>query len=260
MSKNTLVLVHGFLGSSLNWGPIVSRLQQDLSLKDTWTFRTVDLLWHGKRRGPEEPGLCTLMTMVRDFEEQIQDLNSFVGLGHSFGLRPLLKLSSLKPDKVLSIIAEDSSPEISDQGLKELTKIFNEIPVPFPNREAAKKFLDSMFATDPTMARFLLSNIRESAEGQHGWRFQSNALKWILSDSHHNPLWKEWASYQNPMYIVKGDNEKSFIKKDILERCLNSRAGLITEVYEIPQSGHWVHSEQPDLFAQCLSKILKKID
>ncbi len=89
-----LILVHGFLGSSLNWGPVLGKLRAHVGLKD-WNFSAVDLLGHAYR--PVDDKSRTALGI----DEVSEDLNlqvppgSFYALGHSFGLRPLLRFGRL---------------------------------------------------------------------------------------------------------------------------------------------------------------------
>jgi esterase len=257
--SQTLVLVHGFLGSAANWGPIVHRLKQDPEAHK-WKIVVPELLGHGLRgrQGVTAGSLFTLEEMARDLDAQIPP-GPIVALGHSFGLRPLLKLSSMLPDRIKAIIAEDASPVLSDPGYAEIRRIFDEVKVPFASREEAREALDQLFGKGAVLSRFLFSNIRERSQGQHEWRFDRESLTRLLEEARREPLWKEWADFAGPLFLIAG-GESSYLNKDRLAECRSQRGQKPFQVIQIPQSGHWVHSEQPDIFVQELSKILKTLN
>ncbi|MBS1983004.1 MAG: alpha/beta hydrolase [Bdellovibrionales bacterium] len=251
-----LVLVHGFLGSAINWGPIVSRLKQDPFTRD-WDVRAVELLGHGRRGLEALPRPLTQDAVAEDLERQLPD-GPMIAVGHSFGLRPLLKIAGRHPEKFLRLIAEDSSPVLSGPGLAQLLLIFDGIETPFATREAAKLKLDSLFGAESAMAKFLLSNIREIREGVHDWRFQRDALRELLLDARDHALWTDWERYSGPISMILGANS-DYVPAVRLEECLRRRPGKVTEAVHVPNAGHWVHSEQPAQFIQELVSILKRV-
>ena len=246
-----VVFIHGFLGSAANWGPILHRLRQD-PRSTSWELVAVDLLGHGRRSHTDQP--ITLKSIVDDLQSQIPD-GPFVGVGHSFGLRPLLKLADRDPGRVHRIVAEDSSPALSRQGAEELTQIFRQTPVPFSSRELARAHLDATWGEGSKMSRFLLSNIREQSAEVHTWRFDAPKLAALLEESIEESLWTEWARYPGRVSMILGGSS-SFVTAERLEECLAKRAGKALEVVKIAGAGHWVHSDQPAAFVEQLIGII----
>lgn len=258
MSK-TLVLVHGFMGSALNWGPILTRLRSRPELRD-WNFVVPDLLGHGGRRGQDALNYETLshQKLVEDLKSQIPDGPDLVVLGHSFGLRPLLSLAT-DPKfsaRIKALIVEDASPEITPDNAQRLREILSKVPVPFASRGVAKESIDALFRDDPRLAAFLFSNIRKAADGTQDWRFDKPGLLGLLEEAEKSPLWSEWSKYSGPVYVIRGE-QSEHLTPARLQRALEARRGLTTQVIQIPQSGHWIHSDQPDVFTEELIKILK---
>lgn len=250
-----LVLVHGYLGSALNWGPIISRLRADSFMAD-WTIKAVDMLGHAYR--PLDPARThlTLDELTHDLMTQIPD-GDFVALGHSFGLRPLLRMTHLYPDRIKGLIVEDSSPELSGKSFEFLRDVVEATPVPFKDREESRRYFDGRFASQPTLSRFLQSNVRPGPDNLLRWRFNAPALRDLLEEAARSPMWEEWSAYTGPVQMIIGENS-DYTNPVLRDRCVKSRVGP-TEIEIIPQSGHWVHSDQPELFTQSLIKILKAL-
>ncbi len=250
-----LVLVHGLLGSSLNWGPILTRLRSTPELSN-WTFTAVDLLGHAYRQVPAEKLDISMDEMADDLLAQFPP-GPVVALGHSFGLRPLLEITSRYPDRLTAIIAEDSGPEIKPSSFEFLRKVFDQTPVPFSSRETAKEFFEKTFGVGSALARFLLSNIQEKSPANHNWRFAHGPLRALLERVAHSNQWREWEAFEGPIYMIRGELS-DFISSEGAAECIARRKAKVTELYQINQSGHWVHSEQAGAFTECLIKVLKK--
>jgi pimeloyl-ACP methyl ester carboxylesterase len=254
-----LVLVHGFLGSALNWSPVVYKLKRHpLWQNDQWEITVPELLGHGRRIEKGEVEQINLKSVTEDLLSQIPP-GPFFALGHSFGLRPLLLITRMEPGRIQALIAEDSSPVISERGRADIDEILTRIPVPFASRDAAKDWLDRHYGPSSSMSRFLLSHIRETNPGQHSWRFNAPKLKALIDEAHNTSAWGEWAQYPGPLGMILG-GQSSFVPSSRLQECIDVRAGKRTEVVQIEQSGHWVHSDQPDLFVEALIKMVRDFE
>ncbi len=251
--KLSVILAHGFLGSSLNWGPVLNRLKSFSDFRDV-EFFVPDLLGHGKRAGETLPSPLHLKDVALDLKNQLPHLGPWIGVGHSFGLRPLLYLSAENPNLFSKIVAEDSSPVLSGPGLQQLFDIFEKIPVPFVSRDEAKGFLDLRYGQQTALSKFLLSNIRETNEG-YTWRFQRSSLRELLIDCRDHELWSQWAAFQGPMHMILGDRS-DYVSQERLNLCELSRKGKITTREKISNAGHWVHSDQPEAFSVALRRAL----
>lgn len=248
-----LVCVHGFLGSSLNWGPVTNRLKATFG--DALSITAVDLLGHGRRAGEPVPRPLTLEAVTDDFEKQLPP-GPLIGLGHSFGLRPLLLFAERHPERVPALIIEDSSPVLSDAGFDQLRQIFVEIRLPAASREEAKAEIEKFFGPGTAMSRFLLSNVRETEDGKQDWRFAKDALWELLSEAQVQNLWREWERYAGPLYMILGENSKH-VGPVVAKECVTRRRGKPTEEIWVSGAGHWVHADQLEVFVREVSTILR---
>lgn len=248
-----VVFVHGFLGSSLNWGPVINKLRPVLDAATE--LLAVDLLGHGAR--PKLEGPLNLASIAQDLLGQIPP-GPFVGVGHSFGLRPLLQIATDHPGRVQAIVVEDSSPVLSSQGYDEIRSIFERIPVPFLTRDEARASLEQHFGDGSRMSRFLLAQIRERSDG-HTWRFDLKGLREVLEEAHRKDMWAEWEAFAGPISMILGEVPLSFVSDQRLAECIARRAQRPTAAQRIPQSGHWVHADQPVAFVNSLGQILKNL-
>jgi esterase len=256
-SRN-LVLVHGFLGSALNWGPVLTSLRRAPEMAG-WQFLAVDLLGHGGRRssplGPYDH--LTLDRVAEDLWLQCAGKAPFVALGHSFGLRPLLRLSAHHPGAIERLIVEDSSPIVDQPNFQNLNRILTDTPVPFTTRTEAQ---DYFLKTYPgKMGAFLLSNIRQNPDsGLYDWRFDFQGLSELLRDSYEHPQWKEWEALSIPIDLIRGAHS-DFLSRERCEEMIK-RSKVPVRFQEVKAAGHWIHSDNVDDFVGALIKILNSSD
>jgi esterase len=254
-----VVFVHGFMGSALNWGPVLTALRRS-DLKDRYKFHAVDLLGHGGRRSSPlgEYETLTLDWVSRDLFEQTKALGPIVAVGHSFGFRPLLRLSKLHPELISEMIVEDSSPQVDLNNYTFLKSILETTPAFFRSRDEALAFFQEKYPGK--LGAFLLSNIRQdpSDTSKYSWRFDAQGLQEVLDDSFQNPQWTEWENFRGRAYILRGQNS-DFLTSERMSEML-SRRSVPTHHTEIANAGHWIHSDQVDMFAKIMVQILSSWD
>lgn len=249
MTAPTLFLLHGFMGSSLNWGPLSARLKKRPELEG-WQIKAGDMLGHGGRRGEDALAYSELTheILVEDLKRQLPD-GPYVAMGHSFGIRPLLSIAGEEQGrgKMKALFVEDASPEITGEARGRLRGIVEKVPVPFEDRQSAKASIDSLFPDDPVLANFLFSNIRKQEDGLQSWRFDKDGLLKLLDESFNQPLWEEWSNWSGPTWIFRGELS-DHLTEERLQRALERGPGGTCEVVKVANSGHWIHSEQPESF------------
>ncbi len=249
-----LVFIHGFLGSSLNWGPTIHRLKKAQSegfVSKDWAFSAVDLLGHGARKAPPEVKLDLNIT-VDDLEKQLPK-SPFYVVAHSFGLRPALAYAKRYPTQIKALIVEDAAPELSQFGYQFLKKIFTQTPEEFSSRQEAKQYFDTEYGENSAMSRFLLSQIREKENKKLSWRFRVEQMLGLLEESFTLPLWEEWQSFDAPIVLIVGENS-NYMNEERVAKSIQLRHGKPIKTHQISQCGHWVHSEQLEQFCQIVIK------
>ena len=110
------------------------------------------------------------------------------------------------------------------------------------------------YVSDPDIRSFLLQNLRRDDSASNGWRWQMNLE--LLGD--HLSEMGDWPDldaepYQGPVLWVAGA-ESPYVQPEYAAamRALFPRVQLIT----IKEAGHWVHSEQPQVFLAIMRRFL----
>ena len=111
------------------------------------------------------------------------------------------------------------------------------------------------YVSDPAIRSFLLQNLRrEFSPSGEGWRWQMN-LELLGDHLDEVGAWPEpdVQPYQGPVLWLAGATSR-YIRPEyaVAMRALFPRTQLVT----IKGAGHWVHSEQPQVFLATMRRFL----
>lgn len=240
------VFIHGLMGFGGNWRKIVS------GLESTERVLVFDQRGHGRSQKPET-GYAP-----EDYSEDIFKITSelgwdqFILVGHSMGGRNVLNFAYRYPEKIIRLVVEDIGPEASPQAVEYYEKLLGVVPTPFPNRAAAREFFQKDFLKlaqsrekAEVLAQFFYANIEDQVDGTADWRFSKRGILESVRAGRVQERWHEVEGLKNPTLWIRGAESREF-SHESFERVLKSNP--VIKGVEIPNAGHWVHSEQPALF------------
>lgn len=247
------VFIHGLMGFLNNWKKITS------SLKTTSECLVYDQRGHGRSFKPDS-GYAP-----EDYARDLYELTEALGwhkfhlVGHSMGGRNALVFANLYPEKVEKLIIEDIGPESNPNASLYYENLLGLIPTPFESREVARKFFHEDFiekavTKDPpaVLGAFFYANLVE-VDGKWDWRFFKKGILESVLAGRDRDRWQEVENLKIPTLWLRGENSKEFSRENF-ERVLSSNK-LIQGV-EIPEAGHWIHSEKPSEFTEALRNFV----
>lgn len=249
-----LVFLHGLMGFSSNWQRVIKGFESNFQIL------VYDQRGHGRSFKPDHG--YSPEDYASDLEKILKELHwDRVNLvGHSMGGRNALCFAALHPEAIEKLVIEDISPDFSSAAISNIRKIINSVPAPFSSRDAAKHFFEFEFAdrlkdiTDSAaLAPFLQANLTALEDGRMSWRFSKKAILESLESGRAQSRWAEWESLQMPTLLVRGDRSTD-LSQSTYEAMLAANKNV--EGIVIPESGHWVHFDQPDLFIKKLQEFL----
>jgi pimeloyl-ACP methyl ester carboxylesterase len=258
MKTCSLVFLHGFLGSSLNWGRILTALKQRKAF-EALPMMAVDLLWHSRNPGANASLPDLHAELTEDFLRQIAGLPPpYICVAHSFGLRPLILATENRGAAEFPLwIVEDSSPGLSEAGYKQLRDILLDPGLPFESRKQASLHFHARHPGSPEMAQFLMTNLSQDAEGKWNWRFNQAMLLELLEEAKHRPLWESFADYSGEIHLLYGERSH-VVLPEALEKMRLHRQAKQLALYHFRQSAHWLHHEESEYFAKTVESIVDK--
>lgn len=241
-----VVFLHGLFGQGRNWTTIAK------TIADRHRATLVDLPNHGRSEWTDRVDYVDMAEAVAG----LLDVSDPVDLvGHSMGGKTAMLLALRHPELVARLLVADISP-VAYAGGSEFSGYVAALRgldlAAIHERGDADRMLAEAVPSESVRA-FLLQNLRRDGQG---WRWQPN-LEVIGRDLGVLSGWPEEAAaaapYQGPTLWVAGERS-DYVRPAYADRM----ARLFPHVRKvvIKDAGHWVHSEQPEIFLGILRRFL----
>jgi esterase len=255
-----LVFLHGVMGFALNFRRIAKAFENE------YQVLVYDQRGHGRSfhpthgYGPED--------YAGDLAKILDELGweKIRLVGHSMGGRAALRFASDYPERLTQLVIEDIGPSMANQRESLVTKMIDATPVPFASKKEAKAWFDhdfmELFKEQRKVAglsAYLYSNITENEQKQAVFRFYEPGIRESVAlgrdPQREIEGWKQIESLMVDTLLIRGEFSQD-LPRETYDRILaiNSRI----EGVEIAESGHWVHSDQPDIFIEQLRSFFDK--
>ena len=250
-----LVILHGLYGASDNWLSIAKKLEE------RFTIYIPDLRNHG----------LSPHTSTHTYEDMSEDLHAFFNdhsilkatlLGHSMGGKLAMLFASEYPEFITGLIIADIAPKNYNSEERPFKTVMQHELILGLMEElnlqtvSSRKEIDFFLADklkESTLRQFLIKNIHRNKEGYFEWKINVPVLKHALN-SITSDVNSEWFADRKPILnypvtFIRGLKSDYITDEDIpLIRDIYPEARVI----DIPDAGHWLHAEQPELFVQAV--------
>jgi pimeloyl-ACP methyl ester carboxylesterase len=258
-----VVFVHGLFGQGRNWTSIAKVLAEERRVT------LLDLPNHGHSPWTETADYLDMARMVAGECAVFGEPVTLVG--HSMGGKVAMTLALHRPELLRALVVVDVAPvEYPVRGGR--TDDPDEEASPFAGyieamrsmdlsavetREDADVALRGAVRSDMVRA-FLLQSLVRSGDAEHGWRWRLNLelLERDLEQLRGFPEPPAGATYDGPVLWIAGADSTYVLPED---RERMDRLFPSTRLVRIKNAGHWVHSEQPEIFTATLRRFLESI-
>ncbi len=260
-----VVFVHGLFGQGKNWTTIAK------GLSDAHRVTLIDLPNHGHSPWTDR---VHYLDMVEMLVTELEHLGEPVTLvGHSMGGKVAMQLALRRPELLRALVVVDIAPvEYPLQGGR--TDDPDEEATPFAAFIEAMRAMDldelttrddadaALKAAVPSrMVRsFLLQSlVREGvgADGSWRWRLNLELLERDLGELRGFPDPPPGATFDGPVLWIAGANSSYVLDED---RPHMDALFPTTRLVRIKNAGHWVHSQQPEIFLTTLRLFLQRVE
>lgn len=256
-----VVFVHGLFGQGKNWTTIAK------GLADRHRVTLLDLPNHGSSPWTER---VDYLDMAERLAAELRALDEPVTLvGHSMGGKVSMQLALRHPDLLRALVVVDVAPsDYPERGAR--TDDPDEEATPFAGYIAGMRALDldtlqtrddadaALQAAVPSrMVRsFLLQSLVRDGNGWR-WRLNLEALARDLGRLRGFPAPPSGATFDGPVLWIAGANSTYVLPED---RARMDELFPATRLVKVKNAGHWVHSEQPEVFAETLRRFLDAVE
>jgi len=242
-----VVFLHGLFGQGRNWTQIAK------ALADGNRVTLVDLPHHGRSPWRDD---FDYLSVADDVAALLDEHDPVSLVGHSLGGKVAMLVALRHPEFVARLCVVDVSP-VTYPSAREFSGYIAAMKDLDLARIATRDDADQALAAavpQATVRAFLLQNLRRDGSG---WRWQMN-LDVLGRDLAEIGGWPGERldgipPYQGPVLWVAGQNS-AYVQDDYAEAMdqLFPRNRRVT----IKGAGHWVHSEQPEIFLEVLRRFL----
>lgn len=240
-----LIIMHGLFGMLDNWQSFGKAIAQK-----GFEVHLLDMRNHGKTEHSLE---FNYQIMADDLEEYLDDngIEAAHILGHSMGGKVAMVFATENEERTKSLIVVDIAPKAYPvhhqeiiNGLKSLD--FNILK----SRSEATSAL-SKHISNASVQQFLLKSLYWVEKGQLALRFNLPVIEANI-EMVGESLFDD-AIYDGPTLFIDGGSS-NYIKPT--DQPLITRHFPKAIINTIPDSGHWVHAEQPVLFYKAVEEFI----
>lgn len=245
-SGKPLLILHGFLGMSDNWKTLGVQFAAD-----GFEVHLLDLRNHGRSFHSEE---FSYALMVQDVFEYCQgnNLKSVNILGHSMGGKTAMLFATTYPEMVDKLIVADIGPKFYPQHHQTILAGLNAVDFSKkPSRSEVEEIL-AQHITDFGTRQFLMKGLYWKEPGQLAFRF--NLVVFNRKMDEIGVALAENAVFVKSTLFIRGGNSNYVLDSD-MENIKQHFPDSVLET--IPNAGHWLHAENPQLFHQMVFSFLK---
>jgi pimeloyl-ACP methyl ester carboxylesterase len=245
-SGEYVILLHGLMSRATNW------YETALWLRERYHVIGFDQRGHGRSEKPDIN--YSREIMIEDIAITMKELgihNSII-IGHSMGGSTAWGLAVMHPELVKALIIEDKSAQaLPKEALEDWVEFFKSWPVPFSCLKEARQFFGNLH---PTYADHFIEFLEEKELGYYPI-FKIEHLLKLLSLRVEKSRWDEMEQIKCPTLIIKGGD--SSFQRDHAKKM--SKLIKNCQLIEIPNAGHVVHDDQPELFRNAVGNFLSEL-
>lgn len=244
-SGEPLVILHGLFGNQANWG------QHAKIFANTFSVYGIDHRNHGRSDWDDN---MTYEVMANDVREtmKLHSIENANIIGHSMGGKIAMQVALTWPHLVNRMVLVDIAPV-------KYTPHHNQIfaGLEFLNLDMIDSRMDADevladFVPEKSIRDFLLANLLKDEEGSFYWRMNLDAIKKCYPNL--VDAIKSENTFDKEVLFMKGGKSDYILKKyekDIMKYFPKA------SITEFKTAGHWLHTEQPELFQSTVYKFLK---
>ncbi len=234
------VILHGFLGMGDNWKTLGRRFAEH-----GYEVHLVDQRNHGRSPQSTEFSYALMAEDLKEYCDDHEIGDDLILLGHSMGGKTAIKFAVTYPKRVSRLIIADIAPRYYAPHHQEILNGLTQLQATETARRSrgdADDFLAN-YIPDWGTRQFLLKNLYWEKDKTLALRMNLPVLakaEEIIGES-----LDENECYEGKTLFLKGS--KSEYVQDDDAQLIHDRFRE-SKIVTIPEAGHWLHAENPEIF------------
>ncbi|MBS9768763.1 MAG: alpha/beta fold hydrolase [Flavobacteriaceae bacterium] len=236
-----IVILHGLYGSSDNWFTIGKALAEK-----GFAVHLIDQRNHGRSPHSDEHNYTAL---VADLKEYLTDhnLTEIALLGHSMGGKTAMLFTLTYPEIVKKLIVVDIAPKFYPKNYDNHLYILDTMLKVNLAKASTRKDIAKMltpYIKKKSVVQLIMKNLSRDKVNNFEWKINIKALAQNLDDITGGTDGWDNKNCTVPALFLRGENSDYLSLEDDF---LIKKSFKNMELTTIPNAGHWVHAEQPEL-------------
>lgn len=241
-----LLILHGFLGMSDNWKTLGTQFA-DLG----YQVHMLDLRNHGRSFHSDAFNYEVMMEDVVAYCK-FHNLTSIAIIGHSMGGKIAMFLATSHPELVDKLIVADIGPKYYKPHHQDILEGLNAVDFSQkPDRNQVEDVLKK-YIPDFGTRQFLMKSLYWKEPGQLAFRFNLDSFNDNIE--HVGTALPVHQLFVKQTLFIRGGSSKYILDTDV-EQIKKHFPQATLET--IPNAGHWLHAENPQLFFEIVQQFLK---
>lgn len=242
-----LIILHGLFGMLDNWITLGKRFSENFEVY------LVDQRNHGKSPHDFNHNYTYLCEDLDEFIKS-NNISSPWIIGHSMGGKTAMNYALNFNAEIEGLIIVDISPRRYNIHHLDIFDALKKIDISKINSRTEASTILANEGVSFHISQFLLKNLERIDKDSFRWKFNLDALINNMENIGAN-ITNDKGSFIKPSLFLKGENS-NYIKEE--DFALISSLFPNSQITTIPNSGHWLHAEQPDLFFQHVFDYIAK--
>ncbi len=241
-----LLILHGLLGMGDNWITLGRQYAAQ-----GFEVHLIDQRNHGKSFHDDDMTYNELTEDLYNYA-QAYNLKKIDLTGHSMGGKTAMFFALQYPELLRKMVVVDIAPKKYPPHHRFIFNTIKKINLSrFNSRREIEKFV-LQYIESPAIVKFILKNLARDENKNFVWKANIPILSEALNDL--GEALPPLQVSQVPVLFVKGAKSPYILPEDYsLIKAHFPNSAIVV----IPESGHWVHAEQPALFFKETLKFLK---
>ncbi|MBM7643906.1 2-succinyl-6-hydroxy-2,4-cyclohexadiene-1-carboxylate synthase [Scopulibacillus daqui] len=238
-----LLLLHGFTGSMGTWEPFVEKWSKSFKVI------AIDIVGHGQTIAPDDVSCYKMEHEAASIMALLDQLNIKKThlLGYSMGGRLALFIKIYYPEQTGRLLLESSSPGLGTERDRAGRKQRDDELADRIEADGVENFINEwekipLFKTQETLPESVRKKIRQERLNQTA-KGLANSLRG-MGTGVQPPLWNDIRTISSRVSLVVGSLDKKFVDigQAMAQRMPNAAFHIV------PDAGHAIHVEQPQIF------------
>ncbi len=240
-----LIILHGLLGMGDNWISLGRKYSEQ-----GFEVHLIDQRNHGRSFHDDEMNYQELSVDLYNYINHY-NLKDICLLGHSMGGKTAMFFAVTYPEKVEKLIVVDISPKSYPPHHNFIFDAIKSLDLSVVERKSIEKLLNNKI-NNKSISLFILKNLKRNKNGNFDWKPNIEILQNSLEElGEALPI---YTTFNKPVLFIKGE-KSPYINSDDYK--LIKAHFPQSNIIEIENAGHWVHSEQAEIFYDITIDFIK---